>query len=165
MTTPIFNWRVPTDNEGNKALSVRELATDVEATLSSTTVLFATSTSSRTIAKTTLYFTVEAGRSFLTGTPRIRISYRLDHSKFVEGKVLSYVGNQVQIEVDTIGGSGNYNDWIVGVAGEPGIGYDRITLPNLSSAPAAPTSGVVLFAQGNTLKAIVPGGNITTLAS
>lgn len=71
-----------------------------------------TSSSSVAIGTGTKTFTVASGLGFHAGL-RCRISEDGNDANFMEGLVSSYSSTTLEVTVDTIGGSGTINDWIV----------------------------------------------------
>jgi len=81
-----------------------------------------TSTSSVAIGTGTKTFTiVEDDRGWGVGA-RLRMSSDANGANFMEGVVIAYSANTLEVSVDLVGGSGTLADWTINLAGEPGAG-------------------------------------------
>jgi hypothetical protein len=61
---------------------------------------------------------------------RVRAAYAGDVTRWLEGEIVARVGKTITVAVDLVDGSGEYEDWILNLTGEPGIrGVDGIQGP------------------------------------
>jgi hypothetical protein len=79
----------------------------------------ATSSSSLTLGTGLKSFTTQFGLAYNQGT-RAKATKSGDNTKFLEGVVHSYSGNTLVIDVDTFGGSGTVNNWLLNLSGKKG---------------------------------------------
>ncbi len=77
----------------------------------------ATSDSSVEMAEGELTFATQSNLAYIPAQ-RVRVVHDADN--YVEGPVVSYDGDELVIDVDRVIGSGTYDDWAVGLTGEPG---------------------------------------------
>ncbi len=101
-------------------------------TATSTTSLTTTGTGNKT-------WTIQSGRGFAMGQ-RLRVSSD-DGTKINEGRVTSYSGTTLIINVDYVSGSGTHADWNISVAGDRGAAGagtgDMLGANNLSDVASA----------------------------
>jgi hypothetical protein len=79
----------------------------------------ATSSSIVTIGTGAKAFDIGTGKAYSAGM-RARATATSDPTKWAEGVVSSYTGGILTINVDLIGGSGEFNSWAINTAGERG---------------------------------------------
>jgi len=68
---------------------------------------------------------------------RVRLSYTVTPTNYMEGAITSFSGNTLVVNVDSISGTGTYSAWNVGVAGA--IGPTGPTGTAGSAGPTGPT--------------------------
>ncbi|RYX82202.1 hypothetical protein EON83_20280 [bacterium] len=109
------------DSEADTRRAVNTVVDEIEDALNNSLSMFATSTTTRTIGTGSHTFTVEAGRTFLYALPYVQAADRDDASKWMTGKVTSYIGTTLIVSMDDVGGTGSRSNWIIGVAGRRGL--------------------------------------------
>jgi hypothetical protein len=99
-----------------------------------------TSTTSLVIANTvTRVFTTQAGLGY--NGSRVRAASAANPANYMEG-ACTYSGTTLTMTVDAIGGSGTKADWVLGIAGQPGVAGAGALLAanNLSDVANAATA-------------------------
>lgn len=89
------------------------------------------SLTSLTIETGTKVFTTQADLLWVAGM-RLRAADVDDHDNFMEGTVTSYVGTTLTLEVDTIGGAGTDDHWLIGLSFPGGT---TVTVPDQYGVP------------------------------
>ena len=79
----------------------------------------ATSTVTLTIATGTQSITTQANLAYSAGA-RARVAAQTDIMKWMEGRVTSYSGTSLVINVDLVSGSGSFTGWNINLAGAQG---------------------------------------------
>jgi len=107
-----------------------------------------TSTTSNTIGTGNKSFTANTGLSYSIGV-RIRLSSAAGTGNYMEGNVASYNSGTgaLVVTVDTIGGSGTFNDWLINIGGVAGISGDRYK--STSTTESSLALGVISFEVGS----------------
>jgi hypothetical protein len=72
----------------------------------------ATSTTALAIGTGTRVLTIQAGVALIVGE-RVRLYSRATPTAWMEGKIASYVGTTLTVEVNVTSGTGTYADWVV----------------------------------------------------
>lgn len=67
-------------------------------------------------------FTTQKSLAYQIGT-RVRLSSQADPTKWMDGVVTAYdpEDTAIEVNVDTVGGAGTFDDWNLSVAGTPGV--------------------------------------------
>lgn len=100
---------------------------------------YATSTVSLSIATGPQTITTQTGLAYTAGA-RTRVSSSASPANWMEGKVTSYSGSSLSIDVDLIGGTGTFSSWNINLAGERGQqGTQGIQGPLGPEGPTGPT--------------------------
>lgn len=147
LSTAFKNWLIATlniidvrldDLEADIATSITDVGTieadivDIEADIVSNTAAIAllqaknryvgTSTSNTTIGTGSKSFTTTVGLDYVEGT-RIRLASNASSANYMEGNTTSYnsVTGALVVNVDTIGGTGTFNDWNINIGGSPSL--------------------------------------------
>jgi hypothetical protein len=81
--------------------------------------MYATSTTPRAIGTGSKSFVLDAPSSILFALPYVQVADRDDENVWMEGKVTSYIGTALTVNVSRVSGTGAYSNWIIGVAGRP----------------------------------------------
>jgi hypothetical protein len=106
-----------------------------------------TSVSSVAIATGSKTFTTNLSNistAFTVGT-RVRVAYVTTPANFMEGVITSFSGTTLEVNVDSIGGSGTYANWTISVAGIQGSnGVTSITGTANQVIASASTGAVTL---------------------
>lgn len=87
-----------------------------------------TSTTSLEIAATSKVFATQSGIGWSVGN-RVRAASGANPNNFMEGLITSYSGTSLTVAVDRIGGSGTFDDWNIGVAGDLGSAGADLGIP------------------------------------
>jgi hypothetical protein len=104
-----------------------------------------TSVSSAAIATGSKTFTTNlsaTSTAFTVGT-RIRVAYVTTPANFMEGVITSFSGTTLNVNVDSIGGSGTYANWTISVAGIQGSNGVTSITGTASQVVASPSTGAV----------------------
>lgn len=163
------------------ATYIADAVSNATAAVTGTALLTATSTTSLATTGTgNKTLVIQSGRGYAMGQ-RLRAASD-DGTKINEGRVVSYSGTSLIINVDYVSGSGTHADWnisVIGDRGASGVGTgDMIASNNLSDVASKPTafntikqaatdtnSGVVELATNaetitgtDTVRAVTPAG-------
>jgi hypothetical protein len=86
-------------------------------------VLQVTGTSSSTVQifESPATFELDNPYNALNIGMRVRAAYRTAPANWLEGEITSKVEKTITVDVDLTSGSGEFDDWIVNLAGEPGV--------------------------------------------
>lgn len=107
----------------NAAASASSAATSASILLGEIAILNTYSTTSLTIGTGTQTFTVDSGKGFATNQWLVA-TYQLGAPYYMHGKVISYSGTTLVLDVTDTGGSGTFAAWDISPAGP----FDLITI-------------------------------------
>lgn len=96
------------------------------------------STSTATIVLGTKDFTLDDPFNAFEVGMRVRAVYRADVTQWVEGEIIARTADVITIDANFIHGSGSYADWLINIAGEPGLKGDTGAV-----GPAGPSGGPI----------------------
>lgn len=122
---------------------ITDAIADATAGVTGTALLTATSTTSLATTGTgNKTWVIESGRGYAMGQ-RLRVSSD-DGTKINEGRVVSYSGTSLIINVDYVSGTGTHADWNISVTGDRGASGsgsgDMLAAQNLNDVADKPTA-------------------------
>lgn len=139
----------------NAATSASAAATSASDAAASAAKLQGTSTSSVTIGTGSKSFTTQSGKDFAAGRHLLITSDANPTTNYMSGRVTSYSGTSLTVNVEVTGGAGTLADWTIRVDGErgaqgpqgdPGAGSGDVV------GPASSVDGRIVLFDGTTGK-------------
>lgn len=124
-----------------------------------------TSLTSMLISIASKTFTTQSGLAFNPGD-YVRVAPNGSPTDFMEGNVITYVGDQMTVSVSSANGSGTYSDWTIGLAGPRGTnGIDGASALMIVRAVAINNVNLATLQNGSIVNGVTLVTNDTVLLS